>query len=256
MSKVIKDWWLTMSRPVLERHLADKLRYPAPIVAALVDDVMRLKQAQRGQRIKRTVGLRLWDEFYEAPRYELATVRVLKAQYKAREKAGITGNPSKWDALCTYEGLIATTIARIKAKATALGATPATMAHKMHAQGHSLPRNNGLHWTDYVKQSDMDRVKQMFARLPPPTRGRQKEPFSRTLPPAAYRRKKAALIERLTHEIEGVERELAVHTDPEEIGRLEKRLALMYRAQHLLDNHKHKTPLPATWHGLVGEKSE
>ena len=41
---------------------------------------------------------------------------------------------------------------------------------------------------------------------------------------------------------------------PEEVERLTALMGDITRAQFLLDKHPRNTPLPSTWHGLVGKK--
>lgn len=250
MDEAVKKWWLTMSEARLREHLSYKMKYPPLIVADLVEAVNRIKSENRKKKIKQSVGRNLWDDFLQAPRYELGVVRVLKSQLKKAD--GV--DTAKWRALCEYEASISQTIERIKGKARMLGATPITLPQRMHKEGHSLPRRKGEHWTDYVKQSEIQRITEMFTRLPPAVRGKSKTPYAKTLPPAVYKHKRFALTEQIVQEIESTELELVVlgnNGDPDEIERLEGLLARLHEAQYLLDTHKKNTPLPNTWHGLV-----
>lgn len=240
-----------MSEGRLRTHLTYKLKYPPEIVADLVQAVGRIKEENRRRKIKQSTGRNLWDEYLEAPRYELGVVRVMKSQLKKANGVDTV----KWRALCAYEDSLMEVLERIKRTAKELNATPASLPTRMHNEGYSLPRRNGEHWTDYVKQSEIRRVTELFNSLPPAVRGKSKTPYARTLPPKAYKDKRAAIVKRLTHEIEGAERERSIfgeNGNPDEIARLDALLDRMYEAQYLLDQHKRNTPLPATWHALVG----
>lgn len=248
MSEAVKKWWLTMSEARLRKHLTVKLKYPPPIVAQMVTEVLAYKAEQRKAKIKQTVSHNLWDDYLEAPRYELQIVRVMKASLKKVEGGTET---DKWKALCAYEDSISNAIAIIKSLAKEMGATPQKLADLLHAEGYKFPRNKGEHWTDYIKQSEIDRVTAMFDRLPPPLRGKAKTPYTRALPPGQFRDKKVAIVKRLNEEIEGAERERAVAEDPEDIKRLDAMLDKMYEAQYKIDQHPKRAPLPATWHWFV-----
>lgn len=246
----VKKWWLTMSEAKLRRHLTLKLRYPAPLVATLVTRVLEVKESQRRAKIKRSVAQSLWDEYLEAPRYEAAILRVIKSQMRKR---GETDGP-KWQFICAYENVIHEVIEKLKSEAAKRNTTPGKLPALLHEEGYTLPRNNGAHWTDYVKVSSLQRIRDMFVSLPPATRGKHKEPFLRTLPPKLFKRKRGALIDELNNEIAMAEREREVVEHPDDIKRLDDLLDNMYRAQFLLDQRKRSSPLPATWHGLLGTK--
>lgn len=239
--------WLTMSEGRLRNHLIDKVRMPSPLAERIIKQVMEVKREQRKARIKAGQNLSLWDEFLEAPRHEAAILRVLKAQMK---KQGAEASP-RWLAVSAYNDVIQAVIDKLKREAKARNATPSKLAVLLHAEGFSLPRNDGSHWTDYVKNSDLLRIRQMFNSLPPPTRGRHKTPFDRMLPPKTYKKRKALVSDRLEADLASAERELDVTRDPERIEQLTDQIDKMYRAQFLLLNHKRNTPLPLTWHGLV-----
>ena len=247
MENGIRKMWLTMSEGRLREHLTQRLRIPSPIAERTIAQVMALKSERRKAAIKSGQSRSLWEEFFEAPRHEAAIVRVLKAQLK---KQGGEGT-AKWHALTLYGDVINTVIAKLKAESKARNATPAKLPSLLHAEGFTLPRNDGSHWTDYVKNSDLKRVRDLFNSLPPPTRGKNKTPFERMLPPKTYKKRKALVSARLEADLAATERELEVTHDPDRIKLLSDQIDKMCRAQFILDQHKRNTPLPLTWHGLV-----
>ena len=247
MQNGIRKMWLTMSEGRLRNHLLLKLKMPSPIAERTITQVMALKTEQRKAAIRAGQSRPLWDEFFEAPRHEASILRVMKAQMKQQ---GIDGG-DKWHAVCAYADVINAVLEKLKIEAKARNATPSKLPSLLHADGFTLPRGDGSHWTDYVKNSDLKRVRDLFNSLPPPTRGKQKTPFERMLPPKTYKRRLKAASDRLEAELASTERELEVTHDPDRIDLLSDQIDKMYRAQFLLDQHKRNTPLPLTWHGLV-----
>jgi hypothetical protein len=247
MENGIRKFWLTMSEGRLRNHLLLKLRFPSPIAERTIAQVMALKTEQRKATIRAGQSLPLWNEFFEAPRHEAAILRVMKVQMKQH---GIDGG-DKWHAVCAYADVINAVLEKLKREAKARNATPSKLPSLLHAAGFTLPRGDGSHWTDYVKNSDLKRVRDLFNSLPPPTRGKHKTPFERMLPPKTYKRRLKAVSDRLEAELASTERELEVTLDPDRNKLLSDQLDKMYRAQFLLDQHKRNTPLPLTWHGLV-----
>lgn len=247
MENVIKKSWLTMSEGRLRNHLHLKLRLPSPLVERLVAQAMAVKTEQRKAAIRAGQSRPLWEEFFEAPRHEAAILRVLKTQLK---KQGAEGGP-RWHAVCAYADVIGAVIEKLKAEAKRRNTTPSKLPAQLHEEGYALPRNGGEHWTDYVKNSDLIRIRNLFNSLPPPARGKHKTPFERMLPPKTYKKRKAIVSDRLEAELASAERELAVIDSPVEAKKLSDQIDKMYEAQYLLHNHKRNTPLPATWHGLL-----
>lgn len=247
MENDIKKWWLSMSEVRLRNHLLTKVQLPSSLVEGVVAKVKELKEEQRKARIKQGRSLSLWDEFLEAPRHEVSIIRVLKTQLKKQDGEGTP----RWHALCAYADVIGSVIEKLKAEAKVRGATPLKLPALLHGEGYALPRNDGAHWTDYVKNSDLIRIRNLFNSLPPPARGRHKAPFERSLPPGTYKKRKAIVFTRLQSEQESAERALEVAQDPDDVDRLTALLDKMQEAQYLLDQHKRNTPLPATWHGLL-----
>lgn len=247
MENRIRKTWLTMSEGRLREHLTQKLRLPSPLAERTIAQVMVLKAERRKAAIKSGQSRSLWDEFFEAPRHEAAILRVMKTQMKNQ---GVEGG-ARWHAVCAYADVVNAVLEKLKAEAKARNATPSKLPSLLHADGFTLPRGDGSHWTDYVKNSDLKRVRDLFNSLPPPTRGKHKAPFERMLPPKTYKKRKALVSARLEAELASTERELEVTHDPDRTKLLSDQLDKMYRAQYLLDQHKRNTPLPLTWHGLV-----
>ena len=247
MTVIVKDWWLTMSEARLQNHLTTKLKYPPEIVGAVMAEVSARRQDRRKQSIKTTVSFKLWDKLLGPARSELASVRTIKSQIKKSDKPA----DEKWDALCQYETVIATTIEQIK-KIQKLGEfTPAQFIAHLKREGKRAIPNEGEHWTDWVSMRRRQEIVTLFLGLPPPSRGRTLVPFQRRVSRAQYLDDRAALIRRLASELSNAEQEYELTTDPGEQARLNDLIQKMHHANYLIDTLKPGTPLPATWHGLL-----
>jgi hypothetical protein len=246
MDDDIKSWWLNASEARVRNSLvAQKL--PPLVVAQTVARVLELKKQRRKERIKSTVTAKSWEAVLESARAERQTLLVSKSQLKKIEPL----DQRRWDALCAYEAVIAVVIDRLRKVQRSSEHTPKSFIAFLKGETGRVIPNDGAHWIDYVKASDKQRITLMFDALPPPARGKRKQPFERRITKAAHKAQRLALIERLNTDIASAEREYEVTQDPEAHDKLNRQLDDMYRAQHVLDKTKPTAPLPATWHGLL-----
>lgn len=246
MQDDIKAWWLTMKEAKLVNHLTNKLKYPPPIVSAIMGRVKVMREERRKQNIRASVSYQLWAQLLEPARREVATVRVIKSQLKKSD----TVDPIRWDTLCRYETMISVLIERLK-KVQRLGTfTPLRFVEHLKKEGKQVPPNNGEHWTDWIKYSERQDMLRMFNSLTPPAHGRLLVPFKRRISKQQYLTQKAALIERLNTELSNAEQEYDLITDPVQRNKLDDLIQSMHRANYLLDKHTPRTPLPPTWQGL------
>ena len=247
MTVIVKDWWLTMSEARLQNHLTTKLKHPPEVVGEIMAEARKQRQARRKQNIKATVTYKMWDKLLAPARAELTSVRTIKSQIKKSDKPA----DAKWDALCQYEAVIATTIDKIK-KIQKFGEyTPAQFIAHLKREGKNGIPNNGEHWTDWVSMRRRQEIVTLFLGLPPPSRGRTMVPFQRRVSKAQYMDAKAALIRRLGEELSNAEQEYEMTKDPDEQAQINDRIQEMQHAVYLLGNMKPGTPLPRTWHALV-----
>lgn len=247
MGIVVKDWWLTMSEARLQNHLTLKLKYPPHIVGEIMAATKQKRQDRRKQNIKATVTYKMWDKLLTPARAELTSVRTVKSQIKKSDKPA----DAKWEALCQYETVIATTIEKIKQIQKLGEYTPAQFIAHLKREGKNGVPNNGEHWTDWVSMRRRQEIVTLFLGLPPPSRGRTMVPFQRRVSKAQYADDRAALIRRLNTELSNAEQEYEMTTDPDEQAKLNDLIQKMYHANYLIDTLKPGTPLPATWHGLL-----
>jgi hypothetical protein len=245
MDETIKKTWLNMS----EARLRDTLhaqKMPSAIAGQLVARVQELKAERRKARIKATTAANSWDAIIDSARRERQSVYVRKTQTKKL----VPPDQRKWDALCAYETVITAVIEKLAKVQRSSEYTPKQfVAFIKEETGRAIP-NGGLHWVDYIKASDRQRIILMFDALPPPTRGKRKTPFVRRMTRPAHKAQVKALSDRLAVDIAGAEREYEVITDPEAQDALSAQIQDMYRAQFILDNDP-PAMLPLTWHGLL-----
>lgn len=245
MDDIIKKWWLNVSEARLRNELAAK-KLPSALAGQIVARVQELKAERRKARIKSTTVLNSWDAILASARLERQSIHVRKTQAKQQ----VPTDPRKWDALCAYETVVTNVIEKLARVQRAGTHTPKQfVAFLKEETGRVIP-NGGVHWADYVKASDRQRIILMFDALPPPPRGKRKTPFVRRMTRPAYKAQLKSLSDRLAVEIAGAEREYEVTADPDAQDALDQRLQDMYRAQYLLDNDP-PAMLPLTWHGLL-----
>jgi len=247
MSEHIKPYWLTMSDARLRTHLYDRLKFPPPVVAKLLEKVRVVREERRTKAIKRSLCFTAWEEFLAAPRAELGNVRTMKAQLKRSD----VPDPHRWDALCAYEAVLVALIERLKEHQRLDLVTPKNLPAWLKEQGKRLPARDGTHWVDHVPAHVKERVEALFNGLPPSRRGKTKAPFERTLPLRQFKAVRIRLIKELVEAQALTEQELDMAQIPEEQERLLDRLNDITRAQFLLDQHKRSDPLPTTWRGLL-----
>jgi len=157
---------------------------------------------------------------------------------------------AKWDALCAYEAVITSVIEKLAKVQRNSTHTPKQFVDFIKEEtGRAIP-NGGMHWADYVKASDRQRITLIFDALPPPARGRAKTPFVRRMTPTARKAQAKVLSDRLAVEVAGAEREYKVTNDPDVKKELNAQIQAMYKAQFILHNQP-PAMLPPTWHGLL-----
>jgi len=221
-------------------------KMPSAIAGQLVARVQEMKAERRKARIKATTAANSWDAILESARLERQSIYVRKTQTKQQ----VPYDQRKWDALCAYETVISAVIEKLaKVQRNGTHTPKQFVAFLQEETGRVIP-NGGMHWADYVKASDRQRVILIFDALPPPIRGKRKTPFVRRMTPTARKAQAKVLSDRLAVEVAGAEREYKVTNDPEVKQELNAQIQDMYKAQFILHNQP-PAMLPLTWHGLI-----
>ena len=136
METIIKPSWLAMSEHRLYEHLKQR-QYPPHLINATIEQIRKIKAANRKQRIKATMSHSLWVDVIRPARTELGVVRTMKAQAK-RILAKDFGHPetkAKLDALNAYDPVVAETIRRMARAQKSGEITPSQLAQALVKQG-------------------------------------------------------------------------------------------------------------------------
>lgn len=244
----IKPYWLTMHPNRLHTYLRERLHMDdataGQVMALAIEERAKLKS----RKAKRTAAQRLWDDVLDPARYELATIRTMKAQTKAAKPL----NKAKWEALCVYEDTIHLWITKLKQVRRAGEHTPKQFAAALREAGKPIA-NDGTHWADYIPQRTRQPVRDAFAALPPPKRGKTKTPFARTLPPSMRETQRVALAKEIDNTLAATQREREVTENPDEQGRLDARILRLHEAQYRLDKYPKQQMFPTSWEALLGD---
>lgn len=247
MQNDIKPAWLDMSLRALASHLADE-RYPTPIIKGIISKVKVLKSERRAERIKATVLYKLWDEVLQPARTELAVVRTMKSQLKSNPSVN---TQARADALWAYDAVISGVIDELREFQRREQLTPDKAAQRLRKAGVMRPDHTGTHWTHYVSAEDTQRIKVLFDRMPPPRRGKKKEPFPYRISPTAHARQRAVLVGSLARAQTNAEQEYSMATNSFDRDRLERVLADINEAQYKLDAIPDTMPVPSSWQKLL-----
>jgi len=245
MDDIIKKWWLNVSEARLRNELVAK-KLPSAMAGQIVARVQELKAERRKARIKATTAANSWDAILASARLERQSIHVRKTQTKQQ----VPFMQAKWDALCAYEAVITSVIEKLAKVQRNSTHTPKQFVDFIKEETGRVIPNGGVHWADYVKASDRQRIVLIFDALPPPLRGKRKTPFVRRMTPTARKAQVKVLSDRLAVEVAGAEREYKVTDDPEAKKELNAQIQDMYKAQFILHNQP-PAMLPLTWHGLI-----
>lgn len=252
MDDDIRSSWLTMSHGKLHELLVKK-GYPNPILNGILERVQTMKAQIKRERIKETVGTRLWQEVLEPARVELGVVRTMKAQAKRLIVQDFVPDEVqvRLDALNTYETVLVKIIERLVKVQKSGEHTPHQLARELRNAGKLPSGGDGGHWTHYVSTKDRVLVESLFSKMPDPARGKKKIPFEVRLSKAEHKRMKAALWDRIAEETQRTEQELNMATLDTERKDLEDKLFKLRKAAFILNGLQKTAVIPATWHGLL-----
>lgn len=252
MQAEIRPSWFKMGFRKLEARLKDEGHTPQ-VIDSILSRVQYEKAKARAEKIKGTVTFRMWDELLRPARTEVGTVRSMVAQAKAaqRKKPDDESLQVKIDVLSRYAAIVAAVIEKLRKVQTNAELTPPQFAAELKKAGKMPTDGEGTHWVDYVRRADKHAMELAFDKMPAAKRGKTKTPFERRITPDDHFKAKAAMVKRIVNELDGVERELAITTDPERAEKLKAKFEQLHRAQFHLDNLSRTAPIPTSWQGLL-----
>jgi hypothetical protein len=258
-----------MSEPAMRRHLLDR-NVPPSLADGFIATEQARRNATRPIRKKREQHLRLWQQLIDPAVAELRNVQHML-------KLTLTyPTPERTAALSAYAALLALLIGKLKLNTDKLNVdddlmgddllTPRRQASKpTKAFPHGKP-NGGAYWVDWVPPSAVRDIQDLFAVIPVVRGVKRKHPFPVVLDKATSAKRRAALIERTTKEIEHIERSIAVElADPrltdthvfkhQEIGDMRVQVSRMQSALHVVSLLPPNAFIPPTWHSLLVERT-
>ena len=204
--------------------------------------VNQQKAALKSERAKAIKVKAEWQPLTEGLRMERESLRSMRNY--AQKKSGHS-DPETITALEGY----ALVLDKLHEEFTAHirnGITPAVLSKQ-----RNLP-NNGIHWSDWVKDRFKERVSAMFAAIPPKPRTKAKTPFARTTTAKSNDRLRERLRTRTLkeHDIATQDNQL----NPTE--RNKARVSKLAEALRRIDKLDLNEPVPRTWSGLFIDEGE
>lgn len=270
----MKAYYVTLPEAKL-RALLEKRGLASSGVDRIVERVQALRQQARADKAYRIQHRKAWRALLTPLKQEWHNANV-GATYAP-------GDALRVEAFTIYADILDAVHLRLTAAAFNYlsPVTPAVFASEINernaqAKKHFRVPHSGVHWVDWVKTSERDRVENAFATwLAAGTRKKQaktKEPFKRVEGDKAFAQNKERLFKAVTKEhetltrtyaaaMQGLQRreaDLAVFgakrkgADNDLHLRLERRVAKARRALHLLTRWTQEDgALPRTWHGVL-----
>lgn len=254
MDTNIRPSWLKMGMRKLEAHLQD-LGYPPPMIDSIMSSIQAHKYRQRAAKIKGTVLQQAWDSVLKPARSEVAVVRTMIAQTRARQRKEPDAEflHLKLDALTRYATLLAVLIEKFNKVKRAGELTPQGFAKELRQAGKMPTEGDGTHWVDYIKRKDRNAIELAFDKVPPAKRGKTKTPFERRITFEDNFMARQSLSKAIASELAHIERQLELPTDSFTKEELERKFERIHHARFNLDQLSRTAPVPSTWHGLLKE---
>ena len=235
--------YLLMTPKELHLHLRKRKLHPVRI-AQIEDDVARIKEIKRVDRITYTVRKQAWQDLIAPLRTELDNARVGQKYQTGIPEA----DELRHEAFDAYIAVMETLSERLKWPAKVLECMPTQWAEQLNAEKKGSPiTNGGVHWTDWIPPRIKNAVSDAFAELPTKPRAKRKVPFQRVIPPSQHAKRKATLLKRTLSDLAVIERKWKLNPT-EENADLYTNVTQALRA---IEQTKPNDLLPATWHGML-----
>jgi hypothetical protein len=235
--------YLKLTPKDLHLHLR-KRKLHAVRIAQIEDEVARIKEIKRVDRITRTVYKRAWQDLLTPLRTELDNARVGRRYQTSTPEA----NALRREAFDAYIAVMEEVRSRLAWPAEMHEQMPAQWAEQLNAEKKGSPITNaGAHWTDWVPPRIKNAILEAFADLPTKPRAKRKLPFQRVIPPDQHAKQKKTLLKRTRTDHATIERKWRLNPTEEN--------ADLYinitRALEAIEQAKPNDLLPATWHGML-----
>jgi hypothetical protein len=210
------------------------------------DEVAKLKEQQRTDRIRRKKYKALWSDFIKPLRYEINNAKAGR-RYDA-------DNQERVEVFDAYITVMERLLKRMEVYATSLEVTPIRLAKEKNASGKGSPiTNNGAHWSDWVPARIKQPIADAFFDLPHKPKAKRKVPFEYKMPPELFEQHKERLLKATLKEQQNIERRLLLNPDDED---MQTKLPQVKRAVRAIQDATTNEHLPYTWHGLITDEEE
>lgn len=225
------ETYLPLTPNELHQRLLKRKLHPAEI-NKIKDDVAKMKEAKRVDKITRHQRKLAWDNILKPLRYELNSARVGR-------KYDLT-DVQRIEAFDAYIAVMEKLVARFEHPSSTLQQTPMQMA-----KDKNLP-NDGEHWTDWVPARIKQPIADAFYALPHKAKAKRKLPFQRTMLLDQHAKAKLRLLKATNKEMDTLERKQAVAPTDERADKL-KRIRKAIKIIEAMEAHD---VVPATWNTL------
>jgi hypothetical protein len=243
-SIIMYEDYVNLKPNELHQRLLKRRLHPAEM-SRIKEEVARIKESRRVNRITRTHRQAEWANVLDPLRYELNNARVGR-RYDLTDEARV-------EAFDAYIAVMEKVLAKLEHPKDRLDQTPMQMAKEHNAIGKGSPiRNDGEHWTDWVPQGIKDAIATAFFELPHRPKAKRKVPFQRTMLPDQHEKAKARLLKATHKEIATLERRQMVAPTDER----EEKIARMYKAIKIITDMTDNEAVPATWNTLSGIETD
>ena len=185
--------YINLTPNELHTRLTKRKLHPV-MIKQIKDEVAKLKETRRVNRITRTHRVAEGANVLDLLRYELNNARVGR-KYDLHDTARV-------EAFDAYIAVMEKVLDKLLHPSRLLEQTPMQMAKEHNASGKGSPiRNDGEHWTDWVPQKIKDALAEAFFELPHRPKAKRKVPFERKMLPDQHEKAKQRLLKATHKEI-------------------------------------------------------
>jgi hypothetical protein len=236
--------YINLTPNELHTRLTKRKLHPVAI-NQIKDEVAKLKESRRVNRITRTHRKAEWANVLDPLRYELNSAKVGR-KYDLQDTERV-------EAFDAYIAVMEKVLAKLLHPSRLMEQTPMQMAKEHNASGKGSPiRNDGEHWTDWVPQKIKDTIATAFFELPHRPKAKRKVPFQRTMLPDQHEKAKERLLKATHKEIATLERRQMVAPTEEREEKIER----MHKAIKIIEAMTDNEAVPATWNTLSGTEKD
>jgi hypothetical protein len=225
------ETYLNLTPNELHQRLLKRNRHPSEITQ-IKDDVAKIKEAKRIDKITRHQRKLAWDNVLKPLRYELNSAKVGRA-YDLDDEDRV-------EVFDAYIAVMEKLLNRFAHPSRKLEQTPMQLG-----KDKNLP-NEGEHWTDWIPHRIKSPIAEAFYALPHKAKAKRKLPFQRTMMLDQHAKAKLRLLKSTNKELDTLERRQAVAPTDERTDKIKR----IRKAIKIIDAMQPHDVVPATWNTL------